>query len=164
MSASEKATFFARASIAGSDQCWEWRGAKYGNEGYGGITKRASRHKTTKYAHRVAKEIAIGRSLASEENIHHECRNRLCVNPSHLLIVSRSEHKSEYDRITHCWRGHAFTPENMKLTKDGHQVCLICRRERQSKRRKERRLTDPEWREKQKQRMKDYHGRRRVSE
>ena len=157
MSASEKEKFFNRAAIAGSDQCWEWRGARSG-EGYGAITMRRDKKKWTLLAHRVAKEIAIGRPLTKEENIHHSCRNRLCVNHAHLLIVSRSEHKSQHDRRTHCKRGHEYG----KVLDNGQQVCLVCRRENDSRNRKLRRQTDPEWREKQRQRMKDYHARRRY--
>ncbi len=164
MSASEKGKFFNRASIAGGDECWEWKGARHG-QGYGAITMRRAGRKTNLLAHRVAKGLALGRDLTSEENLHHTCADRLCVNPRHLLIVSRSEHKSDYDRLTHCKRGHEFTPENTKIVKGSQQVCLICRRENDSLNRKRRRLADPEWREKQRQRMKDYHARRRdVSE
>lgn len=158
MSASEKERFFDRISIAGGDQCWEWKG--YRSSGYGLLWDRENKRNV--YVHRFAKSLAVGRDLSSDENLHHSCTNRLCANPRHLVIVSRSEHKSDYDRLTHCKRGHEFTPENTKIVKGSQQVCLTCRRENQSRLRKEKRRTDPEWREKERQR----HARRRndVSE
>lgn len=98
MSASEKeAKFFGRASIGGSAACWLWTGARSGS-GYGYITMRRNKRKWNLLAHRLAKELAIGRSLAKDENLHHVCEEPLCVNPRHLEIVSRSDHRRQHMR------------------------------------------------------------------
>jgi D-hexose-6-phosphate mutarotase len=97
MSASEKGKFFNRASIAGVSECWPWQGSKSGM-GYGIITMRRNKKKWTLLAHRIAKELALGRTLAKEETLHHTCENRLCVNPRHLVIMSRSEHRKQHMR------------------------------------------------------------------
>lgn len=31
--------------------------------------------------------------------VHHRCQNRLCVKPSHLVLLSRQEHAAEHRRL-----------------------------------------------------------------
>lgn len=63
--------------------CWRWDGATtkyYGTIGVGGRNRRA---------HRVA-VVAFGRNLGSGV-VDHRCRNKLCVNPDHLDVVTQRE-------------------------------------------------------------------------
>ena len=110
--------------------CWEWQGPKSWN-GYGLITGNVSRT-----AHRVAYECWVG-PVPTGLDVHHECHNRLCINPRHLRAVTRSENmrdpvtrqrQSEAQRKTHCPQGHPYTPENTRISKQGWQRCLICLR------------------------------------
>lgn len=65
--------------------CTLWQGARNG-DGYG-VVKVAGK---LRLAHRIAYEGARGRVPRGLE-VHHECRNRACVNPSHLRAVTHRE-------------------------------------------------------------------------
>lgn len=97
------------------------------------------------YAHRLAWEIENG-PIAPGLVVDHLCRNRLCVNPSHLDVVShrvnilRGESPSARNaRSTHCINGHEWTEENTYVRhadrdRDaGHRLCKACGREWQRK-------------------------------
>lgn len=46
--------------------------------------------------------------------IDHTCNRMTCVNPAHLEAVTQAENnKRKGERITHCKRGHARTPDNV---------------------------------------------------
>lgn len=85
--------------------CWEWQAFRhkgYGRFLLGGPTR----------AHRVAYEILNG-PIPDGMVIDHLCRNKGCVNPTHLEAVSQWENmQRHYSLQTHCIRGHEFTPEN----------------------------------------------------
>lgn len=69
------------------DGCWNWLGAKvhgYGKIGAGG------RGNGTIVAHRVAYEWLVG-PIPDGLQLDHLCRNRSCVNPSHLEHGRRGE-------------------------------------------------------------------------
>lgn len=65
--------------------CWEWRHA--GGAGYGTIRVEGK----SVNAHRWLYENRNGK-LERGLDLHHTCENRRCVNPDHLVAVSRSEH------------------------------------------------------------------------
>ena len=65
--------------------CWIWIGAKTHN-GYG----RFGANGRLVYAHRFLFELAKGAVPVGLE-VHHICRRRACVNPSHLEAVTHSE-------------------------------------------------------------------------
>ncbi|NED52837.1 HNH endonuclease, partial [Micromonospora aurantiaca] len=67
----------------------------------------------------------------------HLCRNRACVNVTHLEIVTNRINILRGETLqaanaakTHCIRGHEFTPENTYV-KNGGRDCRTCARERQ---------------------------------
>ena len=81
--------------------CWTWTGNK-GTNGYGRFWLDG---KTTP-AHRVALLLS-GVRIPDGQEPDHLCRNKSCVNPAHLEIVTRSENLlRHFERIGKCRRGH----------------------------------------------------------
>lgn len=105
--------------------CWEWTAARYGG-GYGGIRVGGK----LRPAHRVSYELAVG-PIPEELVIDHLCRNRACVNPDHLEVVSfrenilRGKEAARPDLQTHCKQGHEYTPENTYIHRRGRN-CRAC--------------------------------------
>ncbi len=69
-----------------SPTCWEWQGTRTPG-GYGQFSPETSRHV---YAHRYAWEQANG-LIPPGLTIDHLCRNRACVRPDHMEVVTRGE-------------------------------------------------------------------------
>ena len=66
--------------------------------------------------------------LPSNKEVHHKCRNTMCVNPDHLQIVTSKEHRiaegrSSETHFTAC--GHKKTKENTYAYK-GNSYCRTC--------------------------------------
>ena len=66
------------------DGCWIWiRGKVTG--GYGGFQINGQ----NKHAHRASYELAYDVTLMPDQLLHHVCKNKGCVIPAHLEIVSQ---------------------------------------------------------------------------
>ncbi len=117
------------AKFARGDSCWPWHGART-KKGYGTFRKDGRTH----YAHRVAYERTFG-PIPDGLTIDHLCRNKLCVNPAHLEVVTRGENVRRYAAtITHCPHGHPYDDENTCVRADGQRDCRACNRERMRRR------------------------------
>ncbi|MCK5639573.1 MAG: HNH endonuclease, partial [Gammaproteobacteria bacterium] len=75
--------------------CWEWQGSHSGN-GRGGGYPRMSLDGQTVAVHRVM-YIQINGYVPSKKQIDHVCRNRCCVNPAHLEMVTHKENIKRRD-------------------------------------------------------------------
>lgn len=116
--------------------CWEWRSAIRGN-GYGAFFTHLLHEGRKCYgAHRYAWQLVRG-PIPDGLWVLHKCDNRICVNPDHLFLGTRTDNMRDCaqkrrvctigkSRLTHCKHGHEFTPENTRVDKHGHRRCKKC--------------------------------------
>lgn len=148
--------------------CWLWTGAHIPS-GYGNFDRAA--------AHRTGYEMLVG-PVAADMHVDHLCRNPGCVNPAHLEPVTcqvntlRGVGPSARNAAkTECQNGHPFTPESTYRTKSGGRMCRRCKaawtqtfqarqevRDRINERVRERRATDPAFRERRAASLRKYRG------
>lgn len=130
------------------DQCWPWLRGRL-PDGYG----IAPLHGTHTTAHRVAWTLTHG-PIPDGLQVDHlchtdectagkECPHRRCCNPSHLKPVTKAENlaagrmyrpPTRGHRVTHCPRGHEYTPENTRVAKHGGRNCRTCENDRNAAR------------------------------
>lgn len=119
-----------------SNGCWEWVG-HVNPHGYG----MASTGKfTNSPAHRVIYTAFRG-LIPAGLDLDHLCRNRCCVNPSHLEPVTRRENVMRGQNVrvlAHhagtCIRHHKMNCENTYISPKGQRQCKQCRKMRELKR------------------------------
>jgi hypothetical protein len=110
--------------------CWVWMAARNAR-GYG-VVKADGK---TQLAHRVYYEQHVG-PIPSGLVIDHLCRNRACVNPSHMEPVTNKVNilrgispPAANAGKRQCDNGHEYTPENTYVRRDtGARMCRTCRR------------------------------------
>ena len=118
------------SKVRKTDSCWNWIACKT-SDGYG----RFSLNGKMVGAHRFSYEFVKG-SIPKALQIDHLCRNRACVNPEHMEIVTPRENvlrspitfASINARKTHCPKDHEFTDENIYPDKSYRQ-CKTCLKE-----------------------------------
>ena len=120
--------FWSKVALPDANGCMVWTASLKSN-GYGQFHIEGK----NLYAHRVAYLWLVG-PIPDGLQLDHLCRNRKCVAPDHLEAVTQQENLRRGDAginnkvKTHCPRGHAFTPENTRLNKQGSRMCAICKR------------------------------------
>lgn len=113
-----------------SSGCWTWTAGR-NRAGYGTF----SLFGQSWLAHRFAYITEVG-AIPLGLQLDHLCRNTSCVRPDHLEPVTARVNLLRSDaptarkaRQTHCIRGHAFTPENTIVRRDGRgRECRSCGR------------------------------------
>lgn len=129
--------FWAKVQVG--DDCWEWT-ASFGSHGYGSFwpgKDADGKNLPMVTAPRYAYELLVG-AVPEGLQIDHLCRNRRCVRPAHLEVVTPGENVRRGlagSLVTHCPQGHEYTPANTarQANRSGgmSRVCRQCHRERQ---------------------------------
>jgi hypothetical protein len=98
-----------------------------GSHGYSQVGWQADGKLRVRLAHRVAYEAYHGR-IPNGMTVDHICRNRRCIHPEHLRLLSHEENSRRNGNWakTHCHRGHPFDELNTYRTKRGHRHCRAC--------------------------------------
>lgn len=105
--------------------CWGWSAA-IGDTGYARIDNT--------YAHRVGYLMFVG-DIPKGMHIDHLCRNRQCVNPEHMEVVTvrtnvlRGVGPTAINAArTRCKRGHELSGDNLYVRSNGYRLCRKCSR------------------------------------
>lgn len=118
--------FESKISPEPNTGCWLWTGAVRA-DGYGIAWFRNS----NQYAHRTV--YTHLRCDPGASQLDHLCRVRCCVNPDHLEVVTQKINTQRglvgvaHKAMTHCRRGHEFTPENTRADFSRGVWCRQCR-------------------------------------
>lgn len=119
------------SKVEKTETCWNWKGAKTCDNGYGQIRL----NNRNSCAHRIAYELINGQ-VPNGLELDHLCRNPSCVNPNHLEIVTRKENQRRgfgvsgiNSRKTYCLRGHPLSGSNLvpNRLRQGKRECRACK-------------------------------------
>lgn len=129
--------FWVKVDRKDDESCWNWKATK-SRCGYGIFMYR----KRPRKAHRFSYYIRHG-WLDPELVIDHLCRNRACVNPSHLEQVTHRNNiirgvsiVAKHAHQTHCKQGHFLDPETTKRNPKGWRICALCNKENRDRSRR----------------------------
>lgn len=123
--------FWTKVNWGTDLECWPWLAATNW-QGYGKfcLTFADGAHKRGAMAHRVAYELELG-EIPDGMTVDHLCRNKGCVNPAHMELVTLGENvRRARAAVTHCPRGHEYTEVNTRIDKVGARNCRACAREK----------------------------------
>jgi len=100
--------------VNGATGCWEWQRLK-NQYGYG----RFYYNGKVGYGHRYIWERQQG-TIPNDQEIDHRCRNRGCVNPGHLELVSHRQNiQRGHAAQAQCRNGH------LRLAQGKCQLCRV---------------------------------------
>lgn len=109
--------FISKISVNKTNGCWDWIGGDNGKSGYGRFRNNSKKVQ----AHRFAYELMVEK-ISDDMVLDHQCKNTMCVNPSHLREVTQKVNvlcgngqAAKNSLKTHCKRGHEFSIENTKI-------------------------------------------------
>ena len=103
--------------------CWVWLGAKSHNGYADRISDKGIRYRPTHWSILHFKNQIVPNGF----HVDHLCKNKICVNPDHLEIVTPSENQRRKHDTSACKRGHLWTFENTYIKPNGKRNCRVCR-------------------------------------
>ena len=105
--------------------CWNWIGG-CDMKGYGVIRLKKKQVK----AYRLSYEWFV-KDISKDFVIHHECENTRCVNPDHLIALTRQENTYKHYGSNNimCPNGH-FRYKNQVINIENKVICLACLKEK----------------------------------
>jgi hypothetical protein len=117
-----------------SKGCWQWLRV-LSTRGYAMMSHKSK----MSMAHRVFySKLKMSISVKISDGslcIDHLCRNRWCVNPAHMELVTPKENTlrgesfaAKNSRKTYCQRGHSYSGHNLIINKRGYRICRECAR------------------------------------
>ena len=125
-----KERLFKSFKINKKTGCWEWQ-LSINTFGYGQI--RVNNPRSMRKPHRIMYELMKGK-IPKKLSLDHLCRNRACINPDHLEVVTNKENilrgvgiTAQNAKKTHCKRGHRLSGKNLFFYKKANQrMCRTC--------------------------------------
>jgi len=114
MKSSVTERFWAKVSIGGADECWNWKGTP-NRYGYGQF-RMDWRTTDIRHAHRVAWELTSG-NIPDKLLVCHSCDNRLCCNPRHLFLGTHQENTHDAMVKGRLAKGDQLYPEQRQQGK-----------------------------------------------
>ncbi len=121
--------FWRRVAPCPVTGCWLWSAWRT-HSGYGSYSEGSVKI----VAHRAAYTAFVG-AIPRGLELDHLCRVRGCCNPWHVEAVThrvnmqRAERRGPnnfYLSKTHCPRGHAYSGDNLRVSKRGWRTCRAC--------------------------------------
>lgn len=108
--------------VTKGESCWEWT-AQRDKDGYGRFF-----FDRPMAAHRASLLLA-GLEIPAGMEVDHLCRNRSCVNPAHLEVVTGRENLARGPNRPReaCPRGHSMTGANVAAERRSRGVFRTCR-------------------------------------
>lgn len=111
-------------AVANEEGCLIWQGSKTTN-GYAYVGPNQMGTRTV--------HVLMWMHMHGEKTpgltLDHLCRNRDCINPEHLELVTHAENcrrgVARCAKLTECHRGHPFVEGNFYLV-GGRRVCKAC--------------------------------------
>jgi hypothetical protein len=134
MSSMKQLSIHAAAPLA--SMCWLWTRTR-NQKGYGLAWHSAANRLTS--AHRMIYELLVG-PIPEGMQLDHICRQRGCVNPDHMRVVTQHENtvlapgsrsiSARNASKTHCLRGHPFDEANTYYQgpRRDRRGCRICKK------------------------------------